>query len=424
MGAATITVDPINPLKYVVTYTTADFRYGGLELGLDNFQGLVAATADGGVTISTPTIVATTYRQSLALDATFALRFGTAADPLTVSIDKAAISGSEAAHDRLQAKGLADDASDAVIAAALFTTADQAEYGSAKLDRDRIHHYDSIKPVKLEYKNSVLDLQIKLKKAFTGDVDLKVNLDDLPGLGAMLSNDTFGINLITNGKAHVDADMAFDLDFSFDLRSLGDPKFIIRDGSSITFNKLDIQTLEPIDITASLVVGGAEIATLAIIGATISTNLTGTVSLVEDPTDHQYLASELARNKALWNVDLLGSVRADLPMFFPSPSMPLGGSSADGNNDGFADNVLHADGTFRGKNDYTLNFAAPKLSLSSLGSLFALLNDPELESLVMLKLEGYTNDEIAEKLGYTRRTIQRMLNLVRDAWKDQTDGSE
>lgn len=55
--------------------------------------------------------------------------------------------------------------------------------------------------------------------------------------------------------------------------------------------------------------------------------------------------------------------------------------------------------------------------------LLSLLNDPELESLVMLKLEGYTNDEIAERLGYTRRTIQRMLNLVRDAWKDQTDTS-
>lgn len=51
--------------------------------------------------------------------------------------------------------------------------------------------------------------------------------------------------------------------------------------------------------------------------------------------------------------------------------------------------------------------------------LLAILKDPELESLVMLKLEGYSNDEIAERLGYTRRTIQRMLNLVRDAWKDQ-----
>lgn len=51
--------------------------------------------------------------------------------------------------------------------------------------------------------------------------------------------------------------------------------------------------------------------------------------------------------------------------------------------------------------------------------LLSLLNDPELETLALLRLEGYTNDEIAEKLGYTRRTIQRMLNLVRDIWSQE-----
>jgi DNA-directed RNA polymerase specialized sigma24 family protein len=55
--------------------------------------------------------------------------------------------------------------------------------------------------------------------------------------------------------------------------------------------------------------------------------------------------------------------------------------------------------------------------------LFSLLDDPELESLVLLKLEGHTNDEIAERLGYTRRTIQRMLNIVRNHWKDERAAS-
>ena len=49
-------------------------------------------------------------------------------------------------------------------------------------------------------------------------------------------------------------------------------------------------------------------------------------------------------------------------------------------------------------------------------ALLKALNDPVLEMLVLLKMEGYTNEEIAERLGYRRRTIQRMLNLVRDAW--------
>jgi predicted DNA-binding protein (UPF0251 family) len=46
-----------------------------------------------------------------------------------------------------------------------------------------------------------------------------------------------------------------------------------------------------------------------------------------------------------------------------------------------------------------------------------LLADSELESLVLWKLEGETNDSVATQLNYTRRTIQRMLRLVRDIWE-------
>ena len=44
------------------------------------------------------------------------------------------------------------------------------------------------------------------------------------------------------------------------------------------------------------------------------------------------------------------------------------------------------------------------------------LGDPALEAVVLLKLEGYSNVEIAEKMKYSRRTIQRMLELVKDIW--------
>ena len=38
-------------------------------------------------------------------------------------------------------------------------------------------------------------------------------------------------------------------------------------------------------------------------------------------------------------------------------------------------------------------------------------------SLALWKLEGYTNDEIAGLMGYTRRTIQRMLAVIRQSWE-------
>ncbi len=53
--------------------------------------------------------------------------------------------------------------------------------------------------------------------------------------------------------------------------------------------------------------------------------------------------------------------------------------------------------------------------------LLASLNDPNLEQVALLKFEGYTNEEIADKLNRTRRTIQRMLNLIRDLWQETLD---
>lgn len=50
--------------------------------------------------------------------------------------------------------------------------------------------------------------------------------------------------------------------------------------------------------------------------------------------------------------------------------------------------------------------------------LIAVLKDENLEQVALLKFEGYTNEEIANKLQKTRRTVQRMLNLIRDLWKE------
>jgi len=49
------------------------------------------------------------------------------------------------------------------------------------------------------------------------------------------------------------------------------------------------------------------------------------------------------------------------------------------------------------------------------------LGDPELEQIVVMKLDGYTNDEVAVQLGRTRRTIQRMLSLIREKWQVELD---
>jgi DNA-directed RNA polymerase specialized sigma24 family protein len=52
--------------------------------------------------------------------------------------------------------------------------------------------------------------------------------------------------------------------------------------------------------------------------------------------------------------------------------------------------------------------------------LLALLDDPELVSVARWKLEGYTTDEMAAKLGYVSRTIERKLQVIRTIWAGET----
>ena len=50
-------------------------------------------------------------------------------------------------------------------------------------------------------------------------------------------------------------------------------------------------------------------------------------------------------------------------------------------------------------------------------SLLALLPDEEMKQLAVMKMEGYTNQEIANHLDCGLRTIERRLGLIRDLWR-------
>jgi DNA-directed RNA polymerase specialized sigma24 family protein len=44
------------------------------------------------------------------------------------------------------------------------------------------------------------------------------------------------------------------------------------------------------------------------------------------------------------------------------------------------------------------------------------LGDPTLQSVAAWKLEGYTNDEIAARLGCVTKTVERKLARIRSKW--------
>ena len=51
--------------------------------------------------------------------------------------------------------------------------------------------------------------------------------------------------------------------------------------------------------------------------------------------------------------------------------------------------------------------------------LLGRLGDGELKSIALWKMEGYTNEEIAGKLGYVVRSIKRKLRVIRQIWDEE-----
>jgi RNA polymerase sigma factor (sigma-70 family) len=52
---------------------------------------------------------------------------------------------------------------------------------------------------------------------------------------------------------------------------------------------------------------------------------------------------------------------------------------------------------------------------------FQMLKDPKLRQIALWKLEGYTNQEIAERLECTLRTVERKLERIRAYWETRVE---
>jgi DNA-directed RNA polymerase specialized sigma24 family protein len=48
--------------------------------------------------------------------------------------------------------------------------------------------------------------------------------------------------------------------------------------------------------------------------------------------------------------------------------------------------------------------------------LLGRLKKRDVQLVALLKVDGYTNEEVANRLGCTRRSVQRRLELIRHIW--------
>jgi DNA-directed RNA polymerase specialized sigma24 family protein len=67
--------------------------------------------------------------------------------------------------------------------------------------------------------------------------------------------------------------------------------------------------------------------------------------------------------------------------------------------------------------DPTPEFAAEMVE--AVDRLFDKLADDELRQIARHKLEGYTNEEIAGKIGRSLPTVERRLRLIRELWQGE-----
>jgi DNA-directed RNA polymerase specialized sigma24 family protein len=49
------------------------------------------------------------------------------------------------------------------------------------------------------------------------------------------------------------------------------------------------------------------------------------------------------------------------------------------------------------------------------------LGDPQLQDVAKWRMEGYTVEEIAAKIGFTERSVKRKLRLIRNIWQNGGD---
>ncbi len=59
--------------------------------------------------------------------------------------------------------------------------------------------------------------------------------------------------------------------------------------------------------------------------------------------------------------------------------------------------------------------------LTDCEELFEQLDTNELRMIAMMRVEGYSVDEIADRIGCAKRSVERRLNLIRQIWKSASE---
>ncbi|MFM9971581.1 MAG: DUF4347 domain-containing protein, partial [Burkholderiales bacterium] len=266
----------------------------------------------------------------------------------------------------------------------------------------------SPKPVTLQYKNSVFYFNLDLGLEYNTQIPINLSLKDLdPTLASI--GDALGLTFEAGGDLDLTARVDLDFGVGFDLRDITQPDLYFEDSTGLELS-LDIHNTSPITLKAFVDVPVLGKIGIQAIDGSASLNLAMGFGLRPDGDDGRYNFGEL---KNAFEVYFRGDAQLDLPLYFPTASLPMGGTTRDLNADGYGDNVLHVggqlDATLGQGISTNLDVIIPSLVPSI--DIFALLNDPE----TMLK--GIDGMFTGIKDGLNSKFASLALPLVGDKLK-------
>jgi DNA-directed RNA polymerase specialized sigma24 family protein len=126
---------------------------------------------------------------------------------------------------------------------------------------------------------------------------------------------------------------------------------------------------------------------------------------------------KLTDRNDLWQILLMITERKAWKLRRRERALKRGGGvqpeQADGEGHGRELDQVAADGP-------SPEFAAQ--AAETLQHLLERLDDPQLRAIVVGRLEGHTNEEIAAQLGCSAKTVQRKHQLIRKIWEQEIPG--
>lgn len=126
----------------------------------------------------------------------------------------------------------------------------------------------------------------------------------------------------------------------------------------------------------------------------------------------------------LWQVLAMITTRKALRQVERERALKRGGGAVRGESV-----FLNADGSFiaSGMSQVVTEGPTPDFQVAAeeqFNRLLDCLNQPLLRKIAMLRLEGHSNEDIAQQIGRNVRTVERKLNLIRSLWSEETGDDE